>query len=83
MARPRGSTHDCPHCDAPNIPNRLLACRVGWYLLPTALRDEVYATAHLSVLDPARRDVLTRCVAIWRATDGQGLNEVTAYWLPR
>lgn len=53
-------------CFAPRCPtivgNDLLSCRPHWYGLPRELRNEVWRTAHLPMLDDDRADVLARVV---------------------
>jgi hypothetical protein len=60
------ATHQCPapKCNT-QVPNSMLSCRPHWYGLPRALRDEVWQTAHLSILDEARADVLDRVITYY------------------
>jgi hypothetical protein len=48
----------------------MFACRNDWYALTKATRDLIWATAHLAVFDPERRNAFRAAEADWerRAT---------------
>lgn len=57
----RQNGHDCPGCDEPGVPFRMLACRRCWARLPGDLQTAVYrglrrgwhSDAHLAALADA------------------------------
>jgi hypothetical protein len=61
-------THTCPRrgC-ARTVSNHLFACRNDWFALSKLTRDLIWATAHLSVLDPERRAAFRAADADWDA----------------
>lgn len=51
--------HRCPcGCDA-NIPNRMFACRAGWARLPFELQAAIVATAHRTLADTHRAEIVS------------------------
>lgn len=65
--------HTCPRkgCQV-TVPNHLFACRSDWFALSKATRDLIWATAHLPVMDPERRNAFRAADADWEACDGGG-----------
>jgi hypothetical protein len=59
--------HKCPHhgCEV-SVRNEMFACRPHWVQLPKSVRDNIYATRDLSILDPARRSVIESAAEAWR-----------------
>lgn len=59
-----------PYCDTP-VPPRLLACRRHWFVLPTMLRDGIWATyvpGQENRKDPsaAYLEAVAECLDYWR-----------------
>lgn len=64
---PLPTTHRCPARPCPlSVPNRLLACPKHWFELPSIVRMDIEATAHLNPLHPERRAALDAALSIWR-----------------
>ncbi|HZU00876.1 MAG TPA: hypothetical protein VFA10_14510 [Ktedonobacteraceae bacterium] len=70
-------SHTChhPQCDIP-VPPRLLACRSHWYMLPKALRDQVwqkYRPGQEKDKQPSQAylDVIAQVQAYWREMDAK------------
>lgn len=63
---PPPTDHECPRpaCRA-RVPRSRFACRLDWYALSVPVRQAIYATAHLSILDPTRRDALKAAREEW------------------
>jgi hypothetical protein len=47
------------------VPNHLFACRNHWYALSLPTRNLIYATAHLPVMDPERRNAFRAADKDW------------------
>lgn len=47
------------------VPNHLYACRDHWFQLSKPVRHLIWATAHLPVMDPARRAAFRAADADW------------------
>jgi hypothetical protein len=47
------------------VPNHLFACRNDWYALTKPTRDLIWATAHLPVMDPERRNAFRAADEDW------------------
>lgn len=59
-------THTCPRQGCMNIvPNSLFACRDCWHMLSPTVKAAIYATARLSILDPARRGAFALAKQDW------------------
>lgn len=66
MTAPRKGTHRCPRpgCDI-RVPDNLFACRVHWFMLSRPVQLEIYRTAPLLILMPARIAAINAAKAEW------------------
>lgn len=69
--------HNCPCGCGTAVPNNRLTCRPGWARIPGPLQRKVYATQHLSPVDPRRADVLADVMAVFAGNPG-----VPREWTP-
>lgn len=58
-------THRCPGCRAIDVSNARLACLPCWRKLPKPVRDKVYATSKMPLLDPKRQQALMAARRAW------------------
>ena len=58
-------SHRCPgHCGRV-VPDHLFACRSCWYRLPLDLRRAISRTAHRSLLDDERQQIVSDAVEFY------------------
>jgi hypothetical protein len=55
----RSDTHLCPCGCKAQVPDKMYACKRGWFRLPKHIRDGIWGTYGLPSTDPVRRDALT------------------------
>jgi hypothetical protein len=65
MSLPR-EQHRCPRRGCTKVvPNAIFACPEHWAELPSAIKKEIYRTAHLMILHPDRRAVFLAADRAW------------------